>query len=306
MKKLSFLVFLALLFVHVFELRAQTATGYDFLRTLVGARPSAMGGAFVSVKGDIHNIYYNPAGLATVSKKQGTASYLNHILDFQSGFLAYAQPISSGTGAVALNFYDFGNFDGRDDNNQPTGEFGASGLVLSVGYSREVARNFSLGASGKFIRFHIDEFTETALALDAGVIFSIPDKAFNIGASVRNLGATTSAFIDTKDDLPSSLEFGVSKGLEHLPVMISGALVKYQEESLEFRLGGEITLTEQLFARLGYNSVGQDQKVDTNKDKFAGVSFGLGFKVNTFNIDYSLTSFGEVGSLNRVTLVGRF
>ena len=84
--------------------RSENPVGYDFLRTFVGARPSAMAGAFISVPGDIHNLSYNPAGLAALNAKQGTASYLNHLLDFQSGFLAYAQPFLQGTVAVGLHF----------------------------------------------------------------------------------------------------------------------------------------------------------------------------------------------------------
>lgn len=265
-----------------------------------------MGGAFVAIPGDIHDIAYNPAGVSAIHKRQGTLSYLNHLLDFQSGFLAYAHPFSNSTASVALSFIDFGQFEGRDESNQNTGEFGASGLVLSVAYAKPLLKNLSAGASVKYIRFQIDNLTQTAVALDAGVIFAIPDKKLNLGFAVFNLGTTTSAFIETEDDLPLNVQFGFSKTLEHLPVMLSAAVVKYEEESLDFRVGGEIALTEQLFARLGYNSVGQDQKVDTDKDRFAGVSFGLGFKINTFNVDYSFSSFGEVGSLNRFSLVGRF
>lgn len=306
MKRFSPVVFFAVLLLFPLPIQAQSAVGYDFLRTFVGARPSAMAGTFIAIPGDIHSIAYNPAGLAAIQKRQATVSYLNHLLDFQSGFLAYAQPLSNGTAAIALNFFDFGQFEGKDENNQDTGEFGSTSLAFSLGYSKAVIKNLSIGGSTKFIRFQIDNFTATALAVDAGLIYSLPDKGLNIGVGVFNLGTTTSAFIETKDDLPLNFQIGASKILEHLPVMLSGALVKYKEESLDFRFGGEITLTEQLFIRLGYNSVGQDQKVDTNKDRFAGVSFGLGFKVNTFNIDYSLSSFGEVGSLNRFTLIGRF
>lgn len=288
------------------DLSAQTAVGYDFLRTLVGARPSAMGGAFVAVPGDIHNIAYNPAGLSTIQNQHGTLSYLNHLLDFQSGFLAYAHPFANATGAVALNFIDFGSFDGRNEDNEPTGDFGANGLVLSATYAKSILENLSLGGSAKYIRFQIDNFTETAVAFDGGVMVSFPQKQLNLGLAVFNLGSTTSAFIDTKDELPLSAQLGFSKVLEHLPIMLSASLIKYKEESLDFRVGGEITLTEQLFARLGYNSTGQDQKVDTDNDKFAGLSMGLGFKINKFNIDYSFSSFGEVGGLNRFSIIGRF
>jgi len=308
MKKPTYF-FVTLLSAVVFlagAVRSENPVGYDFLRTFVGARPSAMAGAFISVPGDIHNLAYNPAGLAALNAKQGTASYLNHLLDFQSGFLAYAQPFLQGTAAVGLHFFDYGQFERKDESNLGSGEFGANSLSFSAGYSRAILRNLSVGGSAKFIRFQIDDFTETALALDIGLIFSMPDKGLNFGVGIFNFGTTTSAFIDTKDDLPLNFQIGASKVLEHLPVMVSASLVKFKGESLDFRLGGEISLTEQLFVRLGYNSVGQEQKVKTSKDRLAGISMGFGFKVAKFNIDYSLSSFGEVGSLNRVSLIGQF
>ncbi len=286
--------------------QAQTAVGFDFLRTHVGARPAALGGAFVAIPGDIHSLVYNPAGLARLDKRQGTLTYLNHLLDFQSGFAAYAQPVSRGAVAFSLHFLDFGQFEGRDDRNVDTGEFGASSLVAQASYARRLNPYVSVGGSAKFIRFQIDTFTETAVAGDLGVVVEIPEENWSFGVGVFNAGTTTSAFIDTKDELPLNFQFGAAKRLEHLPLMVSAAIVKFKEESVDFRLGGEFSLTEQFLLRLGYDSVGRDQKVDTSKDRLAGVSIGLGLKINTFDLDYSFSSFGEVGTLNRLTLVGRF
>jgi hypothetical protein len=53
--------------------------------------------------------------------------------------------------------------------------------------------------------------------------------------------------------------------------------------------------------RLGYDTVGSDQKVGTDADRFAGLSFGLGLTIHDYALDYSLSSFGEVGSLNRLS-----
>lgn len=285
---------------------AQNPVGYNFLRTLVGARASSMGGAFMAIPGDIYNVYYNPAGLAALNKRQGTLTYLNHLLDFQSGFLAYGQPFLNGTIAVGVHYFDYGNFEGKDENNNPTSDFGSNSWTFSVGYSQYVIKGLSLGASGKFINFKIAEFSENALAVDLAAIYSIESEALHFGLGVFNVGTTTTAFIDTKDDLPMSVQFGASKQLEHLPLLVSAALIKYKGESLDFRFGGELNLTDELFLRLGYNSVGQDQKVDSGKDQLAGVSLGLGFKLSQFNLDYSFSSFGEVGSLNRLSLTGRF
>ncbi|MFQ5603413.1 MAG: PorV/PorQ family protein [bacterium] len=305
-KRLPFILILSLIIILPLQLKSQSATGFEFLRTSVGARPSAMADAFIAIPGDIHDIVYNPAGLAALSERQGTVTYLNHLLDFQSGFFAYSQPFSKGNLALGLHFMDFGQFEGKDENNNDTSDFSANSLSFSVSYARNVLKNLSLGGSAKYIRFQIDNLTETAVAVDIGVIYSLPDKKLNFGAGVFNLGKTTSAFLVTKDDLPLNIQIGASKELEHLPLMVSAALVKFKDESIDFRIGGEFLLSEKLFLRLGYNSVGQDQKVKTGKDDLAGFSVGLGFKLNTFNIDYSFSSFGEVGSLNRITLIGQF
>ncbi|RMD87394.1 MAG: hypothetical protein D6813_13620 [Calditrichaeota bacterium] len=298
---------LIVLFLFPSLLFSGNPTGFNFLRTLVGARPSAMGGAFVAVPADIYDTIYNPAGLAAINTRQGTITYLNHLLDFQSGYAAYVHPLKQGTLGIGILFFDFGQFEGKDERNNDTGEFGANSLAFSLSYSTSLIKNVYVGGSGKFIRFQIDDFNSTALALDLGLLVSFPDKLLNIGAGVFNLGKTTSAFIDTKDDLPLNIQVGLSKRLEHLPLLVSGSLVKFtDDDGVDFRLGGEFTLTEELFLRLGYNSLGRDQKVNTDKDRLAGVSIGLGFKVNKFNLDYSFSSFGEVGSLNRLTFSGRF
>lgn len=287
-------------------LMAQPAVGYEFLRDQVGARPSALAGAFVGIVGDINNVAYNPAGLSYLTEKVASISYTNHILDFNTGFLAFAKPVSNGTAAIALNFVDFGQFERRDETNQALGEFGSSALAFSLSYATGLIENLSAGGSVKYVRFDIDNFSASALAADVGLVFSVPSKDLNIGFAVQNIGANLDNFIDTKDDLPTSLQLGASKMLEHLPVILNAALVKYKYESLDFRIGAELLLTEQLQARLGYNSQGRDQKIDTDRDRVAGFSFGLGFKINKFDIGYSLRSFGEVGSPNQFTLVGRF
>jgi hypothetical protein len=291
-----------------FAVHAQTPVGYDFLRTFVGARPAAMAGAFVAVPGDLHGLNYNPAGLAQLTRRQGSLTYLNHLLDFNSGFIAYAQPVSKGAVAAGLHFFDYGKFDGKDENNLPTGEFGANSMVFSAGYAREVARNLALGVSGKYIRFGIENFSSSAVATDVGLLFSVPAKMLHFGLGVFNLGTVTSAFIDSKDNLPMSLQFGLAKKLEHLPLFLTAALVKFRDESLDFRIGGEFTLREQLFLRFGYNSVGKDQKVSSGStgDNLAGFSLGAGIQLRKFDVDYSYSAFGEVGALNRITLIGKF
>jgi len=277
--------------------------GYQFLRTYAGARPSAMAGAFISLPGDIHSIYFNPAGLAELAGRTATATYLNHILDFQSGLVGYAQPITAlGTMAVSLNYMNYGELDETDAQGQQLGTFSAGSFYLTGGLGRKLNEHLMIGGSAKFIYSSIDTYTSTAMALDVGVIYHVPFiEDFNVGCGVFNVGAVLSAFVKEKDPLPLNFAFGFSKKLAHLPLEYSIAINKYVDDDIQFNVGGEFTLSNGLYLRIGYNSLGRNQKIGAQGDQFAGVSCGLGFEWKKYHLDYSLSSYGAIGYLNRLS-----
>ncbi|MDZ7260868.1 MAG: PorV/PorQ family protein [candidate division KSB1 bacterium] len=283
--------------------------GFEFLRTQVGARPSAMGGAFVAVSGDLNSIYYNPAGIADIKSPTGSFTYLKHLLDFHSGFMGGILPQWWGNLGLGIHYMNFGSFT-KTTSTEPegTGEtFGAYSFSISLAYGSKFFKHLSYGWSLKYIRSSIDTYTSDAMAIDLGAIFHVPwMKDLNIGAGITNLGKTRTPFINTKEDLPRNLKAGFSKRLEHLPLLLSFEFYKYVDDIWQWALGGEFTLREGLFFRLGYNAVGRDSKVEAAGDKLAGLNLGLGFIWQTYHLDYSFSSFGEVGSLNRVTFSASF
>ena len=282
--------------------------GYEFLRTHIGARPSAMAGAFVSIPGDIHAIYFNPAGLAPISGRLATATYLNHVLDFQSGFIAYTQPIKNiGQAAFGIDYMNYGDFDETDAAGNKLGEFGAGSIALTSSVGRSINEDLMVGVSAKFIYFSIVEYNSTALALDLGAIYKVPFiDEMNVGLGVFNLGQALTTFIDHKDPLPLNFVIGFSKKLAHLPLEYSVTVNKYIDDDFQFNVGGEFTLAEGVFLRLGYNSLGRDLKIGADGDQFSGISMGLGFHWKQMQFDYGLSSFGAIGYLNRATFSFQF
>jgi hypothetical protein len=276
--------------------------GFAFLRIPVGARPAAMGASFLAVSRDAHAIYYNPAGLANVPTRTGAFGYLNHILDIQSFFGAYVHPHARGSYGLAISYADYGEFTRTNEFGEENGSFGANTLVAYLSYSQLRAERLMLGVNVKLIRAQLEKFTADGFAVDLGFIYqsTIMDN-LTFAGGVFNLGKERAAFIKTKERLPLNFQFGISKKLAHLPLLYSLSLIKYQEEDVRFRAGGEFTLSKGLLMRLGYDSVRSDQKVGTEGDRFAGLSFGLGLTVDDYTLDYSLSSFGEVGSLNRLS-----
>ena len=282
--------------------------GYEFLRTHIGARPSAMAGAFISIPGDIHAIYFNPAGLAPISGRMATATYLNHVLDFQSGFVAYTQPIKNiGQIAVGIDYMNYGDFDETDVAGNKLGNFGAGSFAITSSLGRSINEDLMVGVSAKVIYFSIVEYNSTALALDLGAIYKVPFiEDMNIGLGVFNLGQAMTAFMDHKDPLPLNFVLGFSKKLAHLPLVYSVTANKYIDDDIQFNVGGEFTLAEGVFLRVGYNSLGRDLKIGADGDQFAGISMGLGFHWKQMQFDYGLSSFGAIGYLNRATFSYQF
>ena len=286
---------------------SQSSIGYAFLRTPVGARPSAMAGSFVALTGDAHSIYYNPAGVAGIDSRTATFGYLNHVLDIQSLFGAYVLPRSKGTLGFAVQYTSYGEFKRMNEFGQEDGTFGASNMVAYLSYSQRRGKNFMLGANVKYIRSELEVFSSDAVAVDLGFIYQSPFFGnLDFGGGIFNAGGVINAFDVTKEELPLNLQIGASKRLQHLPLRYSLSLIKYLDDNFVLRAGGELNLATGLFLRLGYDSIGSDQKVGTDSDRFAGLSLGLGLEHQRYKIDYGISSFGEVGSLNRFSVGMKF
>src|SRR5258708_542635 len=88
-------------------------SGGQFLRIGAGARGPGMGGAFSPVADDATAIYWNPAGLATLEKKEVSLGYNAYFKDTAAQFLGYSHPMSKGTLGVGASLFGVKNIDKR-------------------------------------------------------------------------------------------------------------------------------------------------------------------------------------------------
>ena len=278
-------------------------TGFELFRMDGFAKSSALGSSQIAVDGELHSFYSNPAGLASLIRPAGGASYLKHVLDINLGTLVYARPVEKvGVLGLGITYFDYGSFDKADENGQKLGEFGASDVLLTAAASRMLRDDILGGVSVKYMNSSIDDQSASALALDAGFIYHTGYEGWDIGGGIYNLGTAMSAFIDEKDALPTTYKLGFSVPLEHLPVEFSFGGSYTEAEGVEGAGGLEITFVEEVRGRVGYNSLGIDQRTGTNADALAGFSGGIGINFKSISVDYALTSMGEIGYLNRFTI----
>ena len=287
--------------------RADENPSFEFLRTEIGARPAAMGGAFVGMIGDIHSLFYNPGALPFIRRSNASLTYLNSVMDFNVGAGAYIRPLSELSAlGVGIHYFDYGEFQGKDKFGQDTGTFGANDVAISAGYGKMARTDLGIGANIKYIRSKIAGYSASAIAADLGILYYLRDKNVTVGISVMNLGRAISAYLDTKEDLPAHLKFGLAKSMEHLPLVLSGELRYFNGEDLYYNGGGELIFGNNIRLRFGYSSVGRDQKLGIDGDRWSGFSLGAGIMIRTMMIDYALTSMGGIGAQNRFTVSAFF
>ncbi len=181
-------------------MRAGT-TSANFLEIGYGAAGSALGDAYVSLANDASSSYWNPAGLAQMSRSEVMFVTQPWLVGINTTFGAVGIVVPS-FGTIGANFIimDYGDMDVTTMSMQEgTGEkFTSEDMAFSLSFARNITEWFSVGATGKIITSSIWHESASALAFDLGVLiktdFFSPtggnEHGLNIGMSISNYGTT--------------------------------------------------------------------------------------------------------------------
>lgn len=310
----------ALLLLAPDAARAQSSDldGFPFLRLDPSARAAALGGSFAAVTGsDVNGLFYNPAQLNPSMDGALSVSYLNHLSDLNAGFVAYGREVQGvGTLAAGLRFLGYGDFERADENGERLGSFGAGDVALTLGGARPYGDRLRVGAAVHGIYASIDDYSATALAVDGGLLYVLPEARVGLSASIHNLGTTLSSLGDTRDRLPTDLRLGVTKRLRYLPLMVS--VTGYRLHELDGStaddasalanvmnhvvVGGEFQFSDAFNVRVGYNHRRHEQLKMKSRLDLAGVGLGVGLRVSGIYVDYAFNSWSDLGGLHQLTV----
>ncbi len=307
MKKAISLLFL-MLFFTVGDSFGQST--FQFLKLDVSARTAALGGSFVSNNDDPDVIFYNPAGLGLLKENPASFSFMKFLLDINMASLSYSTDIKNvGRVGAGVKYINYGSFQQTDESGNITGNYGAQEVAFVAGYSNLLDKNFYYGANAKFIFSHIADRSSSAIALDLGLHYEIPDNLIDIGFAVLNAGTQITSYYSTKEDLPLDVVLGVSKRMEHMPVRLSLDFHNLNESQTKvlsrlkyFTIGAEFYLSRVLNLRFGFdNQRRKDLTIGTSAG-LAGFNVGLGIKISNYQFNYGFSSYGLVGGLHRISI----
>lgn len=305
---------------------------YDFLNLTNSARMAALGGNQVAINDslDLNVSYNNPSLLNTNMKNMLAVNYVSYFAGINYGYAAYSfsTPLP-GNFAVGMHYINYGNFIEALANGEKTGAtFSAAEYALNLIWSNEIGR-IAYGINLKPIYSSFENYHSFGLAADLGVSLFSKNRLTVTSIVARNLGTQITTYYDgaARESIPFDLQFGASTKLQHAPIRLaatlqhlqkwdlakpvadnSSSVVTYTEDNFTKKfmrhlvLGIELLPSPNFTIRAGYNYQIRQELRLAEKMSTVGLSWGFGFRISRFAINYGSARYHLAGASNLISV----
>ena len=312
---------------------------YQFLNLVTSPRQAALGGKVITIyDNDVNQAHYNPATINEEMDNNLSLNYGSYFKEVTYGTASYAYTYDRHlqTFQAGVNYVNYGNFDGYDENGQATSNFTGSEVALSLGYAYNIPyTDIHIGASAKLISSTLESYHSFGGALDIGAVFIDEKNDVNWALVIRNIGTQFSSYNGVNEKLPLEIIAGVSQELENVPIRWHLTLENLQQWNIAFvnpaqsqsSLDGQVTdekvsfvnnalrhviMGVELFPkksfnlRVGYNFRRAEELRLLEQRNFSGVSLGFGLKMNKLKFNYSYSRYTLAGNTSLFGLTMNF
>ncbi|MCK4607089.1 MAG: hypothetical protein KAU35_07330 [candidate division Zixibacteria bacterium] len=281
-----------------------------FMQIPIGARPTAMGGAYLSISDDGAGALYNPAGVATIKQPLLATAYRLMNLDRSLGYAALMLP-AKGNSTLGLlwRYAGSGSVMARSHDGDPLGnELSHENHEFSVVFAKRFEHFFSAGVKMYYLHSSFAEMQASSVGFDMGLVlymdrllFSrestarIPVKDVRVGLVLKHLQAKyiwnnedyvrryiAGGGMGSEQQDPIPLEYGIGvsgRFLERKLVLVSDLIIT-GEQGAALHTGLEYYVKPIIAVRSGFS----DGRFVTG----AGYVFKLGSRA--LAIDYAFST----------------
>ncbi len=293
-------------------MKKDAQTGMKWLSIPIGARASALGGAYTAMANDLSSIFWNPAGLAFTTNGNLFLSQTKWIADINVNAAAISYDAGNlGFFSASFASVDWGVFHGTrlmsiagSAGFEETGDFSPTDWSAALGYARRVSDRFAIGGNLRYLYEDLGsnlegdfgsgtEYTAkmNLLAFDFGTIYYTGYKDLRLAMSLQNFSQEKKYRID-HFPLPLTFKFGLAMDVTTLmtersdhSLTLSVDAVHPRDYSERLNMGLEYGFKKMVFLRGGY-------KLNYDEEDF---TFGGGLNYNVGNmalaLDYSYVQF---------------
>ena len=300
-------------------------TGMKWLSIPVGARGTALGGAYTAMVNDASAVFWNPAGMALTEGRHIFLSQNKWIADItiNAGALVYNAG-DWGVFGASFSAVDWGTIHGTQRATTTTGfietgDISPTDWAVGLSYARQMSSQFSFGGHIKYVHEQLGETVEgtfdaprtfsaemSLVAFDFGTLYYTGFKDLRFGMSLQNFSQEKSYRAESFP-LPLTFKFGVAMNVFNLwldqpdhnfTVAIDAIHPRDYSERLHF--GFEYSFKNLVFLRGGYKT-----NYDEEDFTFGG---GLLFEIGNLGVgfDYSYLQFKNFDAVNMFSFDFKF
>ena len=304
---------------------------YQFLNLIASPRQAALGGkVLTNVDYDVTQALYNPSTINVNMDNQFALNYSSYLGGINYGTAAYAYTWDRRTQTfhAGVTYINYGDFDGYDEQGNPTGTFTGSEAALSLGYALQIGySDFYFGGNLKFITSRLEQYNSFGIATDLGLLYIDEDLEFQASLVVRNLGTQITTYAGLQESLPLEVNIGLSQTLENIPLRWHLTFENLQEwpigvsnparattdlegnqtqENVGFFnnvlrhtiIGAELFPDKGFNIRLGYNFRRAEELRVVDQRNFSGLSAGFAVKINKLRFSYTHAKYTAATDAN--------
>lgn len=332
MRKLYIVIILQVILIRIASAQIGGEYTYDFLNLTNSARMAALGGNQVALNDslDLNVAYNNPSLLKADMNNLLSLNYVDYFAGISYGYAAYAfgTPLP-GNFAVGMHYINYGKFIEALETGEKTGStFNAAEYALNILWSNRYKR-FTYGVNLKPILSSFENYQSIGIAADLGLSYYSKSQNTVLAVVARNIGTQITTYYDgaERESIPFDMQVGFSQRLAHAPIRLAATLQHLQKWDLaqpeEDNSGTETVYVEDGFAkkfmrhmvlgiellpspnftiRAGYNyQLRQEMKLD-EKLSTVGFSWGFGFRIKRFQINYGSARYHLAGASNLISV----
>ncbi len=303
---------LALLAVTVVSVSAEDGDGGyagSWLQVPIGARPTAMGGAYLGVSNDGSGPLFNPAGTADLQRPVFTSSYRFMDLDRKLGYAGVLFPVR-GNSSIGVNWLYAGSGDvtARNSDGDALGyELSQNNHVFNIVFAKRFEDFLSLGMNAYYLHSQFAEMVAYSVGVDVGAMLYLgevfgrerkdllPVQDWHLGITVKHLEATytwnneeylykyvdgTSLGTEQQDKVPVEIGVGMSGKFMERRLLLAADVIKNMDQGVDLHAGGEYLVRPDVALRAGFS----DGRITAG----AGYVFKLG--TQDISVDYAFST----------------
>lgn len=275
-----------------------------------------MGEAYTSITEDAYSAWWNPAGLAGAEGPELAATYNDSLEGVVHQYVSLVYPLRYGSSlGISVARLSVEPFQGYDAQGVKNGKVESSDLSAGAAYGRTLLKDeierpvLNVGGGLKVISESLNGASANTAAADLGAVYyvrpanywmrKVPAQEFRVALVLRNAGPGLK-FDKRSSPLPMSVTLG---GSWHSHPGGSDSLVcsldqTYSNDENYFAaFGAEYVAFQLVSLRAGYR---------TGQAIGSGFRVGVGFRLSLMDIDYSMSPYGELGSMHKVGISMRF